>query len=442
MPDDHPGRPAGRPRSVRADRRPPRRGRRCRHERHRQRAGRDGTPRLRQRSEGFGPARPAAGRGRAGRDRSRRRQSRVRGDVVAVSTAIPSGQPRGGRGPRRRGPGPPAGRDPGGDRRGAPHGRRWPGPTARRRPGRCSRWSWSRPGCDPSFIIGGEVNEIGSGRRVGRRRVVRGRGRRERRHLPRARRRDRGRHQRRTRPPRALRRPTRSCVAAFADFVAGARSGVVACVPTTRGRPSSSPRRRRSPTAIGATPTYRIVDLEAGRDGTGFVRRALGCTTGSDRACRSRAPQRPQRRRRPWSPRLQLGASFDAAGRALARFGGVARRFEFRGEAGGVTFVDDYAHLPDRGRGGARGGPRRRAGAVSSACSSPTATAARRRCGRTSPTPSIDADVVVVTDIYCAGEDPGPRGHRPAGRRRDRRRRRRPSTWSGTRHRRRPGRLA
>jgi UDP-N-acetylmuramate--alanine ligase len=32
--------------------------------------------------------------------------------------------------------------------------------------------------------------------------------------------------------------------------------------------------------------------------------------------------------------------------RALARFGGVARRFEFRGERGGITFVDDYAHLP------------------------------------------------------------------------------------------------
>ena len=31
---------------------------------------------------------------------------------------------------------------------------------------------------------------------------------------------------------------------------------------------------------------------------------------------------------------------------ALARFAGVARRYQYRGEAGGVTFVDDYAHLP------------------------------------------------------------------------------------------------
>jgi UDP-N-acetylmuramate--alanine ligase len=41
-----------------------------------------------------------------------------------------------------------------------------------------------------------------------------------------------------------------------------------------------------------------------------------------------------------------LGAPFEAAAAALARFGGVARRFDFRGERDGITFVDDYAHLP------------------------------------------------------------------------------------------------
>ena len=43
---------------------------------------------------------------------------------------------------------------------------------------------------------------------------------------------------------------------------------------------------------------------------------------------------------------LVAGAPFAAAVSALARFAGVPRRFEFRGEAHGVTFVDDYAHLP------------------------------------------------------------------------------------------------
>ena len=43
---------------------------------------------------------------------------------------------------------------------------------------------------------------------------------------------------------------------------------------------------------------------------------------------------------------LELGVPFDAATAALARFGGVARRFDIRGHDGGATFVDDYAHLP------------------------------------------------------------------------------------------------
>src|SRR5260370_41850810 len=46
----------------------------------------------------------------------------------------------------------------------------------------------------------------------------------------------------------------------------------------------------------------------------------------------------------PWA--LELGVPFDAVAAALRGFGGVARRFERRGEIDGVTFVDDYAHLP------------------------------------------------------------------------------------------------
>jgi UDP-N-acetylmuramate--alanine ligase len=41
-----------------------------------------------------------------------------------------------------------------------------------------------------------------------------------------------------------------------------------------------------------------------------------------------------------------VGVSLEASGQALARFGGVARRFDIRGRDGGATFVDDYAHLP------------------------------------------------------------------------------------------------
>ena len=43
---------------------------------------------------------------------------------------------------------------------------------------------------------------------------------------------------------------------------------------------------------------------------------------------------------------LALDVPVDAIRQGLEAFDGVARRFEQRGRAGGVTFVDDYAHLP------------------------------------------------------------------------------------------------
>ncbi|MGH9130944.1 MAG: UDP-N-acetylmuramate--L-alanine ligase [Acidimicrobiales bacterium] len=42
---------------------------------------------------------------------------------------------------------------------------------------------------------------------------------------------------------------------------------------------------------------------------------------------------------------LSLGVSLEQSRLALARFAGVARRYQFRGQRNGVTFVDDYAHL-------------------------------------------------------------------------------------------------
>jgi UDP-N-acetylmuramate--alanine ligase len=41
-----------------------------------------------------------------------------------------------------------------------------------------------------------------------------------------------------------------------------------------------------------------------------------------------------------------VGIDFDTAAGALTRFRGTARRFELKGQAAGVTIVDDYAHHP------------------------------------------------------------------------------------------------
>ncbi len=43
---------------------------------------------------------------------------------------------------------------------------------------------------------------------------------------------------------------------------------------------------------------------------------------------------------------MAIGVPFETCRSALGRFGGVGRRFDIRGVDGGATFVDDYAHLP------------------------------------------------------------------------------------------------
>ncbi len=104
---------------------------------------------------------------------------------------------------------------------------------------------------------------------------------------------------------------------------------------------------------------------------------------------------------------VELGIDPEHARRALARFAGVARRFEFRGELGGVTFVDDYAHLPGEVRvalGAAEGGGFGRIVCVFQphrysrvAALAPDFADAFEK-----------ADVVAVTDVYPAGEIPRP----------------------------------
>jgi len=104
---------------------------------------------------------------------------------------------------------------------------------------------------------------------------------------------------------------------------------------------------------------------------------------------------------------LRAGAPFAAAQAALARFAGVPRRFEFRGESRGVTFVDDYAHLPSEVRAAL-------ATARSGGWSRVVAVFQPHRYSRTAAladqfgTAFADADALVVTDVYSAGERPVP----------------------------------
>jgi UDP-N-acetylmuramate--alanine ligase len=103
---------------------------------------------------------------------------------------------------------------------------------------------------------------------------------------------------------------------------------------------------------------------------------------------------------------LEVEVGFAHIAEALATFPGVARRFETRGEAGGVRVVDDYGHHPTeiaatlaaaRGRGG-------RVLVLFQPHRYSRTDALRREFGRC----FADADRVWVLDIYAAGEPPIP----------------------------------
>jgi UDP-N-acetylmuramate--alanine ligase len=106
---------------------------------------------------------------------------------------------------------------------------------------------------------------------------------------------------------------------------------------------------------------------------------------------------------------VAIGVPFAIAVAALAKFGGVARRFDMRGIDDGVTFVDDYAHLPAEiaavlaaARGSGDGW--RRVIAVFQ----PNRF---NRMAIMSPDyrdSFIDADVIVLTEIYPSGTAPIP----------------------------------
>jgi UDP-N-acetylmuramate--alanine ligase len=108
---------------------------------------------------------------------------------------------------------------------------------------------------------------------------------------------------------------------------------------------------------------------------------------------------------------VTIGVDAGTARRALARFGGVARRFEFRGEKNGVTFVDDYAHLPSEVK--AALGAALRGGYGRIVCVfQPHRYSRIAALAADFASAFVDADVLFVTDIYPAGEEfrPGVNG--------------------------------
>ena len=104
---------------------------------------------------------------------------------------------------------------------------------------------------------------------------------------------------------------------------------------------------------------------------------------------------------------LDLEIPFPTIQKALAGFAGVQRRFQIRGKAGGVTVVDDYGHHPAE--------IRATLAAAKAGFDSRIVTVFQpHRYSRTQHlrqdflTAFNQADVLVVMDIYAAGEAPIP----------------------------------
>jgi len=101
------------------------------------------------------------------------------------------------------------------------------------------------------------------------------------------------------------------------------------------------------------------------------------------------------------------GVTFEAAAAALGAYPGVDRRFQVRGQVDGVTVVDDYAHLPAKvaaAVASARGGGWRRVVCVFQPHRYSRTAALWRAFGSVFD----GVDLLVVTDVYGAGEAPRP----------------------------------
>jgi len=194
-------------------------------------------------------------------------------------------------------------------------------------------------------------------------------------------------------------------VRAFEQFIDSANGPVVCCADDAVAARLARSRPGVRTYGASAGADYRIVDevsgpygcrftLEVGGEQRGELAVPLGVKAATNAAGAAAIA-------------LELGAGIEAVTRALAGFGGVERRFQYRGERAGVTFVDDYAHLPSEVAAAiatARSGPWRRVITVFQ----PHRYTRTASIGRDFADAFTDADAVVLTDVYPAGETPIP----------------------------------
>jgi UDP-N-acetylmuramate--alanine ligase len=103
----------------------------------------------------------------------------------------------------------------------------------------------------------------------------------------------------------------------------------------------------------------------------------------------------------------ELDIPLDVVRKALAEFGGVQRRFTVKGEAKGITVVDDYGHHPAEVK-ATLAGARRAFGRRTVVAFQPHRYTRTHDLFEDFCSAFNDADVVFLTSVYAAGEEPIP----------------------------------
>ena len=159
---------------------------------------------------------------------------------------------------------------------------------------------------------------------------------------------------------------------------------------------------------MGPTARYRAVDVTPRNGSFSF---AIECD--GTRLASIELPLRGEHNVRnatgAFAMAVEVGVDPAVAADALAAFGGVARRFDIRGVDGGATFVDDYAHLPTEidavlcaARGSGDGWER------TVAVFQPNRYNRMAEMWQEYADAFVAADLVVLTDIYPSGTRPIP----------------------------------
>lgn len=193
---------------------------------------------------------------------------------------------------------------------------------------------------------------------------------------------------------------------AFSTFVERSVLPAVVCVDDVGAERVSRDMPRVS-YGFSARADYRIIDLELLQDGTRFtvrfegddVAKVLLAIPGRHNALNATAVI---------AATQSLGVPISPVVGALGRYTGVARRFQLKGEALSATFYDDYAHLPSEIGVTLQSARQVGAGRRVVAIFQPHRYSRTKELASELGESLGGCDFAIVTDVYSAGEAPIP----------------------------------